>query len=451
MRFINRVEEMKRLDTLCQQDRALIVVYGRRRVGKTRLIQEFTAAKGHFFFTFANTSAGVQREEFRQRAAEYLRDDMILKIHGDWYDILRYLFRQMPEGDIVVLDEFTYAIRADRKILSDIQRLWDGEFRDRPLKILISGSILGMIRDEVLAHTSPIYGRRTGSLQLKEFDYRHSIEFFPDPEYGFAAYMLVGGMPEYLLVASKYSTIEELVQNEFLSQQGYFYREPYFMLSQELKEMKIYFSVLNAIAYRKTRPVDIAGFVGIPARAVYPYLENLQRLEFVARELPIGDGVKQGIYRLSVPMIYSWFNIVHRRRHEIEMGIARFSAEEINRISGHSFEYAAREFLLERNRKEPMFNRIGRWWKGGSEIDIVALNTDKKKVLFFEVKYQELTRNRALKVIRELERKVENTPFVSGDMTQIYGIIARKLKDREGVREKGYLAFDLEDILNGPN
>ena len=135
--------------------------------------------------------------------------------------------------------------------------------------------------------------------------------------------MIIGGVPEYLMVAPEYPDIKKFLINEFLDTRGYFYREPYYILSQDLKEIRVYFGLLNAIAFGNTKPTNIANFVGIETRAIYPYLETLQRLGIIKREIAIGGNPKRGIYVLQDSMLYSWFNVVYPRRHEIELDISR--------------------------------------------------------------------------------------------------------------------------------
>jgi len=449
MKFINRAMELELLENLWKEDRVLVVLYGRRRVGKTRLMQEFTSSRETFFFTFSDTAVTRQLREFRERAAEYLRDDMILKLAGDWYDTLRFFFRNLEDDATIVLDEFTYAIKSDRKILSDLQRLWDGELRERRVKILVCGSMLGMVRDEVLAHTSPLYGRRTADIHLGDLSYRHALEFFPDPAFGIEAYMLLGGMPEYLLVAARHDNLLDLVGTEFLNSRGYFYNEPYYMLLQNLKDMNRYFAILNAIACGNTRPGEIANFVGIGSRSIYPYLENLRRLEFIRREVPMGGSPKKGIYRLSRSMIYSWFNTVYRKRHEIETGTAAVGRGELNRVMGVSFESLCTEYFIELNRREQSgLERVGRWWHRGEEIDIVGLDMHRKRVVLVEVKYKKLDAGVCRKLLGELERKVELTPWSPGEWTITFGVMARELDGKDALREEGYVCHDLNDMIH---
>jgi AAA+ ATPase superfamily predicted ATPase len=445
MKFVNRKIELDWLAKISKKERSLLVIYGRRRIGKTRLIQEFLTEKDAFFFTFSDTPQNVQIQEFKDRAAEYLKDNMITKLTGDWYDVLRFFFDKVKNKNIVVLDEFTYAIKSDKKILSDMQRLWDHELKNKKINIILCGSLLGMIKEEVLSHTSPLYGRRTRDLELKALRYRDAAEFFSSSDYALEAYMLLGGVPEYLVVADEYNNSVDLLQNEFLDSKGYFYKEPYFLLSQDLKEIRVYFAILNAIAYGNTKPTNIANFVGIETKAIYPYLEPLQRLGFIRRETALGGNLKRGIYFISDPMLYTWFNIVYKNRHEIELVIAKVNNSEISRILGRPFEALVLEYILFLNRTKNFgFDKVGRWWHKDKEIDIVCLDTKKKCAILLETKYTKIkTPN---KILKNLENTAEYTPWYKAGWKMKYGVIARTVENKEKMSEKGYLVYDMENI-----
>ena len=447
-KFINRTRELNLLQNSCDRDRAFIIVYGRRRVGKTRLLQEFVSEKNGFYFTFANTHKGVQLQEFQSRASEFLKDSLISTIQGDWYDTFRFFFHLIDDTTIIVLDEFTYAIKADRKILSDLQRLWDTDLRDRPVKLIICGSLLGMVKDEILAYTSPLYGRRTRELHVTPFRYNDALKFFDDPDHGLNSYMITGGFPEYLLVAQEYEDTQSFIESEFLHVDGYFYREPYFILSQDLKDIKTYFAILNAIAYGKTKPAEISHFVNVDTRIIYPYLENLQRLDIIYRETSLGGDHKRGIYKLADRFIHSWFNIVYKKRYEIENGTASISDEELNTILGSAFESLGMEFLIDRNVKEDWgISRFGRWWHKGNEIDIVGINEQSKNVIAVECKYRDLDVRDVRRIISSLEKKIERTPWNSPDWNVQLGVIAKSISGSDELTESRYICFDRGDIL----
>ncbi|WP_297535516.1 ATP-binding protein, partial [Thermococcus sp.] len=343
MEFIDREREMKVLEWEWENRPSFVVLYGRRRVGKTRLMREFSKGRKTFFFTFPEAIREVQMKEFKRAISSFLGDELILKVETDnWFDLLSYL-AERAEDCLIVLDEFTYAIKSDRKILSDLQRVWDGILSEKNVMLVISGSLLGMMWDDVLSHASPLYGRRTRSLHLKPLDYPNALKFFQDKEYGIKAYMLVGGIPPYLRLASRYSSIEEFVREEFLSDYGLFYDEPYVILGEELRELKTYFSILRAIAEGNRRLERIANYLGLPARSVYPYIETLMRLGFVEKETPILGSRKVSLYRISDPVLLGWFVLTYPQMAEIASGTAKLDG--LYKVFSVRFEDLAREFL----------------------------------------------------------------------------------------------------------
>lgn len=314
--------------------------------------------------------------------------------------------------------------------------------------LVLSGSLMGIMEDNVLSHSSPLYGRRTAGFRLRSLGLFPSLRFFKSPIEGLKFYMLLGGIPAYLIIASRYETVGEFVEREFLTPEGYFYDEPYIVLS-ELKELKTYFSILSAMSSGRRRPSEIASEVGLEGRKIYPYLETLIRLGFVERELPIARKEKRGLYRISDPMLMSWFSLIYPNRTEIELGTITLERVEkiLQRIFSFRFEDVSREFLVEMNKagKLPFrFTKIGRWWYKGEEIDLVALNEDEKKALFIEVKWKNLERKEAYKILKDLKRKAELTGL--HDWNKAYGIIAKSIMEKEELREEGFLAWDLRDF-----
>ena len=436
MEFIDREKELKILEREWKRKPSFVVLYGRRRVGKTRLIREFSKEKKVFFFTFPEAIKEAQMREFKKELSRFLSDELILKVETDnWYDLFRYLASKVEAETLIVFDEFTYAIKSDRKILSDLQRVWDHELSRRSIMLILSGSLLGMMWDDILSYASPLYGRRTRSMHLKPMDYLSSLRFFGDPEYGIQAYMLVGGIPHYLKIAREYSSAEKFLYEEFLNDYGFFYDEPYVILGEELRELRTYFSILRAIAEGNTRLEEIANFLGLPARSAYPYLENLLRLGLVKREKPLFGDRKVSLYRISDPMLLTWFTLVYPQMDRISLGTA--TLENAYKVFSVRFEELAREFLI---LKKPFeFSQIGRWWWRGEEIDIIAVNEDTAYLI--EVKWKDLSEKDARRILSLLKEKAKNVRF-NGKFR--YGVIARSIEGKE----KLDLAFDLGDIMN---
>ena len=447
-RFVDRKRELKKLEEEWKEAPSLVVIYGRRRVGKTRLLVEFSRGKRTFFHTFTEGTKESQIRMIREELSDFYGDELFLSFN-DWYPLFKYLASKINEKTLVVLDEFTYAIKSDRGILSALQRAWDHELSRKPAMLVISGSLMGMMVDDVLSYSSPLYGRRTAGFMLRPLNLFNSVEFFNTFEKGLRSYMLVGGVPAYLSVAARYSDVSTFVENEFLSPSGFFYDEPYIILSQELRELKFYFSILSAIASGRERPSEIANYVGVEARRIYPYLETLMRLGFIERQLPVARKERRGLYRIKDPMLLTWFLLVHPNRTEIELGILGVEdvKEDLQRVFSKRFEEVSKEFLVELNRAGELpfhFTRIGRWWHKGEEIDLVALNEGEKKALFVEVKWKSPHKREAKGILRDLRRKSELVGL--NDWERHFGLISREVEGKEELRSEGWLVWDLTDF-----
>lgn len=445
--FVDRERELEILEREWKNTPSFVVIYGRRRVGKTRLLVEFSRGKRAFFHTFMEGTKESQVKSLAGELADFFNDEVFLSF-SDWYPLFKYLSGKINGKTLLVFDEFTYAVKSDRGILSALQRVWDHGLSSKPVMLVLSGSLMGMIEDEVLSHSSPLYGRRTAGFRLRPLGLFPSLRFFKDFVEGLKFYMLLGGVPAYLIIASRYRTFGDFVEGELLTPEGYFYDEPYIVLS-ELRELKTYFSILSAMASGRRKPSEIASGVGLEGRKIYPYLETLMRLGFVERELPVVGKEKRGLYRISDPMLMSWFSLVYPNRTRIELGTITLEEveETLQRVFSFRFEDVSREFLIELNRagKLPFrFSKIGRWWHKGEEIDLVALNERERKALFVEVKWKELSEREARGVLKDLEKKAELVGL--SEWEKHHGLVAKRVEGKEELRGKGFLAWDLKDF-----
>jgi len=448
-KFINRQAELNLLQEEFKKAPSFVVLYGRRRIGKSRLIEEFTSGKDSFYFVFPDASKQIQMREFKKQASAYFADPYIEKLETDsWFDLFDYISRLLGKGKIVVLDEFSYAVKTDPRILSDLQRAWDRSMSKSGMMLIISGSLLGLMREEVLSSGSPLYGRRTRDILLEELRPWHALDFFKDREYGIMAYMLVGGVPSYLQVSARHKSLRQLVEREFLDQNGYFYREPYFLLAEELREPRNYFSILAAIASGNSTANGIANYVGMETRKIFPYLEQLSLLGFIERRVPLMVREKRGRYFIRENALVSWFNLCYRKASQIELGVASYDDEEMNEILGRGFERLALHYIPVLSPFE--VDALGSWWHRDVEIDAAAVNRRLKKVLFLEAKWKELGYNEALGIIEKLKQKSSNFAWNRGRREEYFGILARNLERKKELIEKGYLVFDLRDLIRLP-
>ena len=268
IRFIDRGYELSLLNEEWEKNEAqFVIVYGRRRIGKTTLISEFIKDKPGIFYIADDVNKKVQINDFKEKIASFFDDNLLKNIvFEEWKDLFEYLKKILPKNKRlhITIDEFSYFIKNDPALASVLQKFWDTFLKKTRIFLLVSGSIFGLMSEKILSASSPLYGRRTRDILLKQLALKDACEFTKiDFEEKLKIYMGIGGVPEYLLKAKDFSNSKEFFKKEFVSKDGYFYREPYYLLSQEFKEIKTYFTILNAIAYGNTKPSEIANFVGL--------------------------------------------------------------------------------------------------------------------------------------------------------------------------------------------
>ena len=449
-RFINRSEELEILEREWKKENAFVIVYGRRRVGKTRLIEEFLKTREGVFYTAEDVSKSIQIAEFKNAVANYLGDEFLKNQEiREWGHLFSYLERTVDRNKkfYIWMDEFTYIVKNSPEITSVLQKFIDRFLRKSRIFFIVSGSLFGIMNEKVLSSASPLYGRRTRDILLVPLSFGASRQFVNySLEDGMKLYFTVGGIPEYLLVAENYGSYEEFVTNEFFRKDGYFYREPYFILSREFREIKTYFSILAAIAFGNTNPTTIANFVGIRTREIYPYLENLMTYGFVSKMESLSR--KKSVYVIKDVFFDFWFNFVYRYRESIETGRFFPGKTELNEYFGKRFEIFVMENIVDFFPGLTTVKKDFGTVPGSSEsyeIDIVSLNEQTKEILFAECKWQ--PRVNAEKVCRELAEKTEYVDWHKNERKERFAVFARSFSKRISEFEgRPVHCFDLKDL-----
>ena len=227
IRFIDRKPELRILaDEWSSPGAKLIILYGRRRIGKTTLLSEFFSDKNGVFYISEDVYYKLQVDDLRKYLAEFFHDEFLQNATiNEWEGLFQYLPKVIDPGKrfFIVLDEFTYLIKNGRSILTGLQRLWDTFLSKTNVFLVLCGSNLGMMRDEVLSYSSPLYGRRTRDMLLAPFDFNNAMKFLNMSfEEKLLLYMTIGGIPEYLIRASGYVDYHNFVEREFGDANGYF-------------------------------------------------------------------------------------------------------------------------------------------------------------------------------------------------------------------------------------
>lgn len=423
MKFINRVKELDFLQDMFSSPTAeLLVVYGRRRVGKTELLRYFGQNLPHIFFTATQTSDKNLLSQWSQLLWQHqAQADIADFSFPDWESSLRYLASiTTNERLVVVIDEFPYAVEANPALPSILQKVWDELLQHRQVLLILCGSSIGMMEEYALNHSSPLYGRRSGQLLLPPLDFSSIRQFFPGQSLieQVEKYAVFGGIPAYLGRINPAQTLSENVIRQILTPNRFLYDEPLFLLRTELREPRNYFAILQAIAHGNTRPNAIAQVSGVgDARTISKYLSVLQDLHLIERTIPVTETQPQksrrGVYRLADNFLQFWFRFVAPHRSELEQGQGQRIWElaiqpKLSDFIGPIFEDICRQWVWEmaRQGKLPfMPQKVGGWWTHQAEIDVVALDETGQSALVAECKWS--NRPVGTNILADLQTKVD--------------------------------------------
>ncbi|MGN8801275.1 ATP-binding protein [Candidatus Merdisoma sp. HCP28S3_D10] len=422
--FIGREAELKFLNDKYQEKSGqLIVLYGRRRVGKTETLREFCKGKPHVFFSCTQTTNRVQLRNFSSRI---LKEDIPARNYISEFDNWEKAFRAIldfPYGDhkkLLVIDEFPYMCRGDRSIPSILQNLWDAELRNSNVMLILCGSAMSFMEKELLSEKNPLYGRATGIYKMKEMGFYDAARFFPD--YSdldkVLAYAVLGGIPHYLRQWNPELTISENIRRNILTKGCILYSEVDFLLHQELRETPIYNSIIETVALGSTRLNDISQKSLIEDTSkTCVYLKNLTELGIVEREFSVDAKIKEhansnrGTYRLTDNFFRFWYAFGFSNFSQLEdgdvEGVYQYVVEPaLHEFASFAFEDICREFVREMQKKNELpfrYSKMGRWTgkttvrdnsapnglrTAETEIDLLCMDRDATKYLVGECKFK---------------------------------------------------------------
>lgn len=401
--FIGRQSELATLDRLYRSDRfEFAVIYGRRRVGKTALISQFTQGKDTIFFTGVETNAKQNLENFSRCILEYATGAPADTLFPSFQVALAHVFALAKSRRIVlVIDEYPYVARASKSLASTLQLLIDRNRDTSKLFLILCGSSMSYMEDHVLAYKAPLYGRRTAQLKIQPFDFFQASQCFGNfPEEDKAlAYGIAGGTPQYLMQLNDRLSIADNIKNTYLNSASPFFEEPGNLLKQEVREPAIYNAMITAIATGASKMNEIAGKVGEDTSACAAYVKNLITLGIVRKETPYGEkSSRRTIYTIEDNMFRFWYRFVPENASIISRGATELAysrvAPEIPAYMGGVFEDICRQYLwrlLLAGNCPVSFSDLGRWWgtnprtKSQEEIDIMGAG--KNAALFGECKW----------------------------------------------------------------
>jgi AAA+ ATPase superfamily predicted ATPase len=418
--FVGRKTELEFLNKKYNKKGGqLIVLYGRRRVGKTELIREFAKNKQHIFYSSFETNDKKQLESFSKRLLGFYKDSEFLQSFSSWEDSLRYLLKIKTEKKmLLIIDEFPYMVKGNTSIPSIIQNLWDEYFKEKEIMIVLCGSSMSFIENNILAEKNPLYGRTTGIYKMNPMNIVDSFSFFPD--YSFEekikAYSILGGIPHYLKQFDRSLTIEDNIKENILTKGCVLYNEVEFLLKQELRETAIYNTLISVIAMGSVKLNEIYQKTEIEKAKIGVYLKNLIDLGIIDRVFPITEKIKvkanvqRGLYKITDYYFKFWYRFLFSNISDLEEGdvdsvYTGYIEKNMSEYIGSIFEEICINYLKKQNKLNNLkirFQRIGRWWDKNNEVDILAFNSN-DEYIFGECKWR--NEKIGLSVLKKLEEK----------------------------------------------
>ncbi len=482
--FVGREKELAFLESkYTAENGQLIVLYGRRRVGKTETLKEFCKNKPHVFFACRECTDKLQLRTFSEKM---LKEDIPARRYISQFENWEQAFRSvtdLPSGDkkkLLIIDEFPYMCRGNTSIPSVLQNLWDEVLKDKNVMIVLCGSSMSFIEKELLSEKNPLYGRATGVYKMTEMDFYDAVKFFPDysDTDKVMAYSVLGGIPHYLKQFDPKKSLAENIKNNILTKGCVLYSEVDFLLRQELRETPIYNSLIEAIALGNTKLNEISqkSLVDDTSKTS-TYLRNLIQLGIVEREFSVDAGTKErantnrGTYKLTDNFFRFWYAFVFANYSELEAGdvdgVFHYSVEpQLHQFASMPFEDVCRQYvrkLQQANALPFRYAHIGRWTgkttvrdtsaPGGTriaetEIDILAVSKSRNEYLVCECKFKNkpFSYSEYLDTIAKLTPQKEKADFYYALFCE--SGFDNKIKEADNINKRLWL-YELSDIVSG--
>lgn len=406
MKFVGRTEELNTLEREFERDGGFVVIYGRRRVGKTTLIKEFIKGKTAFYFLATEEIESQSMKRFAGVLSRTMKNPMLQRVtFNDWVDLFQAIAEYKPEEKkVIVIDELPYLVKSNAAFPSILQNIWDETLKDANCMLILCGSLIGMMKKWTLSYDSPLYGRRTAQIRLMPLtftDVRHTqhIPFSDAVE----RYALTGGVPKYMEFFTGNAPLESTIRETVLSKSGFLYEEPNFLLKEEVQSPINYFSILKAIADGNHKLAHIAGVLELETSALTPYLSTLAELGFVAKQTPITEKnpkkSRKGLYFIADNFIRFWFRYVYPYMGELELDNVRIVLDEMekdfqSKFVAFAYEEICKDIfasLCKQGKLDFVPSKIGSYWlndiNGNTQIDVMAVDTQNKRLFAGECKY----------------------------------------------------------------
>lgn len=436
-KFVNRTSELAFLnDQYKNQSAALVVIYGRRRVGKTALIRNFIKDKPFVYFLATEESEQRNMANLQEQIVDFTGDELLAQVQVETWDVLfrTFINHEADTKKVLVIDEFQYLSKGNAGFPSVFQRIWDMYLANSDVMVILCGSLVNMMESQTLAYSSPLYGRRTGQIKLRQISFANYSEFFPEfnERQLIEFYAVTGGVPKYIQALSGSTEIFSAIEEKIINRQSFLFEEPKFLLQNEVNEVGSYFSIIRSIAAGNHKLAKISAELGTKQTSLSKYLKILMDLDIIMREVPVTENnpekSKMGLYRLKDNFMDFWFKFIYPERSRLELEQSEIVMERIKRefASKHVafiYEDVCQTYMWELNQAGILnFDKLGRWWDKNTEIDIVALDTSGDEIVFAECKYTNSPMD--TDVFYSLIEKAKKVPYKNGQRKERYVLFA---------------------------
>jgi hypothetical protein len=460
MKFYDREGEIKKLRTLTSLDKStMIVIYGRRRVGKTRLVQHVFGIDSFYFFVTEKEERLIL-DDFRTILME--RCDYVPNFM-DFDDFFGFLFT-LSDKEIFIFDEFQNFKKINTSVFSIIQKYWDKYQDERNYSFLFLGSYIGLMKHLFKDYKTPLFGRSDALFNLKPLQYDVCKDILMDLEIStfVEIYSIFGGVPKYYELLEKVNDrkLMNIISEQFLDIGAPLLDEGTNVLISEFgTQYRIYFSIIEAIASGASTLNDISNRTGIKNTSLGPYMSDLiNEYEILVRKVPVNEKPsksKKGRYFIKDNFFKFWFRFIHKNRGFIESGRPEYVLSkiesELDQYIGPVFENICVEFLYRSNDEKKLqfvFRNIGSWWnRKGDEIDIVALNDDTKDILMGECKWN--NRKMDVDILTKLKDKKNLIKWNLNARTEHYCLFSKSgfsKRLHDAAEDEDILLFTLDDL-----
>jgi len=452
-KFINRKRELKFLE---EKYRApgfeFLIITGRRRIGKSRLLIEFSKKKPAIYLMCENRKFIYNLQKFNRIISEYFKIPIPnFKSFRECFQYIVKAYRRRKKL-VIILDEFSYLIRRNPEIVAEFQGIVDEIIANKNIMLIICGSAVSMLQHSILEEKSPLYGRTTGNIFLGPLKIGALREWFNTSlEEIFKIYSVADAIPKYLEFFKGRNAEKEIVENIFNPNQ-FLFREMKSIITEEFREHDTYYHILEALSKGYTRVTEIANYTYMKSKDVASYLNILVDVGLIQKIYPLYSKTKRGIYVIKDNYTSFWFRFISQYFEEIESGFLESALSnfknDFNRYLGQTFEKFVVKVSREIDLQPFKPTRQGKWWYKDKEIDLIALNENTGQIAFFEIKWHSFkTLREIIIIINRLQEKAKHFQWNLNSRKEYYGIVARKIAEniKQRLKQK-YLLWDIRDI-----